>query len=681
MQGNRLAVAGAVFFSAFMISSYLGSTAAFIGALCFAVSAVVLRLLSRKTAAFVCALAFASFTMYGIYSAVFIEPVSRLFGNTYDTQAKIISVSSPENDSVSVTAKCEADGIPLNISFYYTDIGMKAGDTANITVKLSEPVISASYSSDYNYSHGVFARSYVSGADITSRGDSLLSVIPQYSAYLRENVRRYITGDECGLMLAMCFGDRSRLSADMSDAVLRSGLSHMTAVSGLHISVIVVTIVSFIGGFSKKNKHILCFVSAVVLSAVFVIFFDAKPSVCRSAVMLIIHYGSFLFRRGRSTINALGAAVLLILLIEPYACRDAGLMLSVCGTFGAGVLAPRLCERLKLRFGALPHTAETAVVCFCASLCTVPLSSLLFGGMSLVSVFSSVIIAPFFTAVMAAAIITAATGGAAAGLMIPAAGVILRASAEIIRFMGGGRYSYIAADESVMLPFITVSAVFVTVAVILSRRVRKAHRLQAASVVICVCVLAGALTAHKLSRSGITEISVYSDGRDFLVSVSDEAGISAFASDINRHLSSAAYDTLASHGRQSLSLLCIITEKKRSEVYSEAFSSISAAEKHFPDNTENIYDISGRYRAEVYEDAVCLDINGVSVLLTDAASAPVYGGHDIALYSGYKKSVNYAINGITVLCDKRCAEPDGAVNAYFDKTVILIDKDGKCQLK
>lgn len=678
---NRSAVTGAVFFTAFILSSYLGSGAAFAVSLCFGASAAVMCIRKRMAAAFVCAAAFAAFMIYGIYSFIFIEPVSRLFGNTYDVSAKIISVGSPENDTVYVTARCEADGIPLNISFYCADTGIEADDTADISVRFSEPYASASYNSDHSYSRGIFTRAYASGVTVTGKGSAAASPIPRYSTYLREKVREYLSGDECGLLLAMCFGDRSLLSAEMSDAVLRSGLSHMAAVSGMHISLIVVTAVSFIGSFSKRRSHILRFTAAVILCAVFVIFFDAKPSVCRSAFMLIIHYGASLFRRGRSTLNALGAAVLLILLAEPCACRDPGLMLSVCGTFGAGVLAPRCRKRLSDRLGTLPRTAESIVVCICASVCTVPLSSLFFGGISLVSVFSSVIIYPFFMAAMTLALMTAVTGGIAAGILIPAAGTVFRGGAAVIRFFAGLPYSYISADETVMTAFVSATAVFAAAAVPLSFRVRKGHLIRAAAVVICVCVLASMLTADKLYRSDITEIEVYSDGSDFLVTVSDEAGISAFASDINKRLSSQAYSTLAAHGRQRFALLCLITEKKRSAVYSDAFASVSALEKRFPGNFENAYDISGRYTAEVYEDAVCLDINGVNIVLCDISAAPVYGSRDIAVYSGYKRSEEYDINGITVLCDKRYPEPEDAVNAYFQKTVILIDSSGKCLLR
>ena len=82
---------------------------------------------------------------------------------------------------------------------------------------------------------------------------------------------------------------------------------------------------------------------------------------------------------------------------------------------------------------------------------------------------------------------------------------------------------------------------------------------------------------------------------------------------------------------------------------------------------------------EVYEDAVLADINGVKLLITDAACAPTYGGCDIAIYSRYKKAADVNINGITVLCDKRYA--DSPYNAYFRDIEIRIDREGNVLVK
>ena len=97
---NRAAVTGAVFFTAFLLSSYTGSLTAFIAAFCFGASAAVMCFIKRMTAAFVFTAAFAAFLIYGIYSVIYLEPVSRLFGNTYDISADIISADRSDSDTL-----------------------------------------------------------------------------------------------------------------------------------------------------------------------------------------------------------------------------------------------------------------------------------------------------------------------------------------------------------------------------------------------------------------------------------------------------------------------------------------------------------------------------------------------------------------------------------------------------
>lgn len=394
--------------------------------------------------------------------------------------------------------------------------------------------------------------------------------------------------------------------------------------------------------------------------------------------MLMIYYGAAAFGRRSSPLDSLGAAVILILLNEPCACRDTGLMLSVCGTLGAGALAPRVTEYLRGRF-RLPKLTETVTVCVCASLCTLPASAVAFGKISLVSVPASIAVYPFFFAAVTAALAAAFTGGLLGHALLLPAGAMLRVMIAIIRFFASGRFSCIAIDSDIILPFIAATAVFGAATLFIALHIRHKLRLAAAAAVICLCALAGTVTARKVSDSDLTKVNVYSDGRNYLVSVENSAGISAFSSEVNRKLSNAAVEALSERGAHSFDLLCVLAEKKHSSVYSRTFDSIAATEKRYLENTEKKYDISGRYTATVYEDAVRLDINGVTVLLCDAASAPVYGSHDIAVYSGYKKSVNTDINGITIYCDKRFS--DAANNAYFTCVRLLISPSGQCAVR
>ncbi len=678
---HKTAILGALIFSGFFISSYIGSFAALV---CFGVlgaCAIAIYLINRKRAAvFVLTGLAAAFLIYGTYSAVFIEPALRLCGTTRTMTAKVLSVGIPDNDTVSVTAEGYADGTPLKISFYCPDIGVRAGDTIELDVKLTEPLKTANYSGDYNYSRGIFVRAYQENVTVTAEasGLNLTALLAEYSEYLRDAVRTELPGEEGALILAMCFGDKSLLGAELSDAVARSGLSHMTAVSGMHISLIVTAIISLLDTAGMKKRRIAKFTAVVLLSAVFMVFFSMTASVRRSGIMLVIYYGSLLFRRKPSPADSLGAAVMLILLAEPCACRDAGLMLSVCGTLGAVLAAPKLSSFVRARV-ALPFKTDLPFVCICSSYCTLPLSALIFGRISLVSVISSLAVYPMFLCTMILVLAAAFTGGLLTPALMLPAGALVKAMIAVIRFFAGMRFACIPVSGDWLVPFLILSVIFITSVVLLSFLSRRKTRAPAVSAVLCACTIAGLLTAQRVADSGVTRVRVWSDGKNGLVTVANDTGVSAFATDINRKLSSAVYEMLTDSGAVRYDLLCVLTEKKHSAVYSEAFESVSALARRYLDNSENIYDVGGNYTVEVYEDAVLADINGVKLLITDAACAPTYGGCDIAIYSRYKKAADVNINGITVLCDKRYA--DSPYNAYFRDIEIRIDREGNVLVK
>ena len=328
---HKTALLGVVFFAGFLISSYIGVSASLV---CFAVTGAAALtanfVIKNKTAVFALTGAAAAFLSYFAYSSVCIAPVTALYGKTCDVTATVLSVSLPDNDTFRVTARGTADGVPVKFSVSCPDSGIEPGDTVEMTVKFTEPVLTATYNGNYSYADGIFVRASAKYIDIVRKhsGFSLRSALSDYSYDLRCRVREELTGDEGGLMLAMCFGDKSLLSTSLASAVTASGLSHMTAVSGMHISLIVTAIMSVFGLFGLKKHRLAGFAAVVILAAVFAVFFDFTASVCRSGLMLVICSAAGLFRRKLSPPDSLGAAVLIILIAEPCACRDAGLILS-----------------------------------------------------------------------------------------------------------------------------------------------------------------------------------------------------------------------------------------------------------------------------------------------------------------------------------------------------------------
>ncbi len=678
MAHNRFAVIGISLFVCFFISSFIGSMRSFIVCAVLAAAAAVTGFAAKKRpAAFAVSACAAAFLIYGIYSAAFIEPTASLKDRTVPVTASVLSTGRPGRDYAYITASGTADGIPVKFSFYSANTFISPGSTVTADITFSGLTGTASFNDSYNYSRGIFLRAYAENTEFTEGGFSLTGALAEYSEDLRCSVSAVLGKDTCGLLLAVFFGDKSRLPDSLSADIRRCGLSHFTAVSGMHLSLIVIVLMSVLGALPFGRNRIVRFISAIVLTAVFMLFFNMTASVRRSGIMLIFFYGAELFRRERSTLSSLGAALTLILLTEPYACRDAGLLLSVCGTFGAGVVSPALCRMVSAHRPVIP-AAGAVITCVCASYCTIPASALIFGGFSVLSPLTSPLILPFFTAALVFTLLFVLTGGIFGFLLLPA-GAVLKPVIDAIRFLAGFRYAYIVPDSEMFPAFAAAAGIFIAVTAYVVRRRRMSRRFTAYSAVIAFCALIGLVTAGRLTDSGTAKITVYSDGDDFLAAVSYRSGVSLFASGISRGLSGEAYDIMAGQSIDSFDTICVIMPEN-SAVYSRAFSTLPALERHFTDDSEYICDIGGKYTVSIFEDALLAEINGVSVLMTDIKTAPAYGGQDIALCAGYTGSPDIGKNGVTVLSAKRFKERPDAYNAYYKSIEIRISPDGRLRI-
>lgn len=680
MTFSRFTVIGLCMYVCFFISSLTGSTVSFVLSAIALVCFLIVRFtVNNKNAVLASAAAAASFLLYGVYGLAFIEPTASLTGNTYEMTAKVLSVNPASGGAEYVTAEGSADGIPVRFSFYYPYNDIETGDTADVRVTFSEFPRTASQNDNYNYSRGIFLRAYSEGSAVHEKGGfSLNGVISGYSAYLRENIAIELPEEESSLLLAIFFGDKSGLTGEMSADIRKAGLSHITAVSGMHFSLIVITVMSLLGLLPFGRNRYLRFGAVILLAVFFSVFFNMTASVRRSGLMLIFYYASELFARKRSTLSSLGAAVTVILLAEPCACRDAGLLLSVCGTFGAGVVSPAVCALIS-RHRSVSAAVSSVITSICATYCTIPAVTLVFGGFSVLSPITTVVIYPFFLIAMLFTLLYALTGGALAVLLIPA-GMAVEPVVVLIKSMPALRYGYIVPDIDWFPAFTVVSALFILAAAVLVRvgKLRGRHLMYSCAVVFCV--LAGLVTADRLAGRGDARITVCSDGSDFIAALEYRSGVSLFTSGVSEKLSDKAYEMMCDMCVDRFDLICVMTEKERSMVYAPAFAELPALERRFMENSENIYDIGGLYEVTVYEDAVETEINGVSVTFSDVAAAPLYQGHVVAVYGGYKRSESCDINNVTVLADKRYGDPDNAYSAYVYDTEVRIDTSGRIRV-
>lgn len=167
-----------------------------------------------------------------------------------------------------------------------------------------------------------------------------------------------------GLVPGITIGDVTDLPDDISDAMLLTSLTHITAVSGAHFA-IMSTALLFVFSAARFPRPLLVVVIATAM-AMFVVIVRPEPSVLRAAGMGAVALTALCLRRPSQGIPALAATVIGLLLIDPWLARAYGFVLSVAATAGIIVLTgplTRLMHRLPQWLAlmiAVPTAAQLA---------------------------------------------------------------------------------------------------------------------------------------------------------------------------------------------------------------------------------------------------------------------------------------------------------------------------------
>ena len=132
---------------------------------------------------------------------------------------------------------------------------------------------------------------------------------------------------QAAVLSAVMTGDKAEIPDDIYDNFRKAGISHIIVLSGTHTTVMVSFVFALLMLLTGKNKRL-----SALLAALFVLLYmmtvGFTPSVTRAGIMQIIFLLGIAVSRRYDPINSLGLAVLIIILINPYAAADVSLLLS-----------------------------------------------------------------------------------------------------------------------------------------------------------------------------------------------------------------------------------------------------------------------------------------------------------------------------------------------------------------
>lgn len=267
-----------------------------------------------------------------------------------------------------------------------------------------------------------------------------------------------------GLLLA----DRSEISYETKDEFINSGVIHILAVSGLHVGYILLIFILLFSRFGIYTRSILT-IGGLLL---FMLITGVPPSVFRATLMAIIIIISFLSGRTTNLINSISIAAVIILLFSPTEIYNPGFQLSFAAVLSIALLYPffqKIIFRLQVRNKYLKNLLLFLAVSLSAQIGTMPFTLAYFSKLSVVSLFSNLIVIPAVGIIIANAFVTlfvSVVSFSIASYFAAANDLISFLMFEVIKYFGTLDFSFIwvrnfSLYDSILFYLVIITLIFV----------------------------------------------------------------------------------------------------------------------------------------------------------------------------------------------------------------------------
>ncbi|MFO7840654.1 MAG: ComEC/Rec2 family competence protein [Fidelibacterota bacterium] len=216
-----------------------------------------------------------------------------------------------------------------------------------------------------------------------------------------------ILGIEKGsLVNGLLLGMKSEIPDSISERFRELGISHLLAVSGLHVGLIVIIVYQLLLTLSLPR------LARTILICAFLFFYcylsGSSPSVIRSSLMTAILLMAPVFQRRYHAVNAVAATAVILLMANPYYLRDIGFQFSFAAVFG--ILTGYRILKNKLAFRSanpvLIYAYEMLLVSASAALFTAPIALYYFNTLQIASLLLNIIAIPLTFCVMITAMLS-----------------------------------------------------------------------------------------------------------------------------------------------------------------------------------------------------------------------------------------------------------------------------------
>lgn len=304
-----------------------------------------------------------------------------------------------------------AQGSTIKLTTKGCNYDLSEGDNIAFTLNL-QTITNNNIPEDIDFAtiskrNGIIYQQHIDSKAIIKYGhhDNMSSRMAQIREKIKEAINRTSLSTESKhYIIALVLGDKKQIDRQTRNEYSFAGISHVLALSGLHIGIIMMFIWFILWPLDFYRLKKLRFILSVIIVLLYDFLTGFPPSVLRATIMISFTFATFVFGRKSSAINALMTAALLIVTFSPESLFNAGFQLSFVTVLIILILAPSN-STLKTNKKWIKYITTLVITSTIAMGATMALTAYYFHTISWAGVFSNILILPIFPFLMAIAIL------------------------------------------------------------------------------------------------------------------------------------------------------------------------------------------------------------------------------------------------------------------------------------
>ena len=334
-----------------------------------------------------------------LYDNIYLQPVRQLDGQICHVQITVSEYGVDTDYGCGAEGTAVYQGMTYRVRFYLNEkTELAPGDVVSGEFRMNFTADGGDDTLPQYQGEGIFLTAVQKGsASKTSQTQrSLLHYPAIWRRQLLQKLDEAFPTDVAAVAKGLLLGDKADLDYETETAFKISGISHIVAVSGLHISILF-GLVSILTLRRRWLTALICIPILIIFAAVV----GFTPSVTRACIMYILMLLSWLLLRQYDPPTELAFSVLVMLAANPLAITSVSLQLSTACMAGFFMFSGKLRnwmldpKRLGGRKGAkgrvIAWIVSSISVTLGATVFTIPLCAYYFGTVSLVSLVTNLL--------------------------------------------------------------------------------------------------------------------------------------------------------------------------------------------------------------------------------------------------------------------------------------------------